>query len=180
MIVDMDNEDKWHETTLSWPFPISLLSAKYKTSSDMAGDVIVFLVAEDTVIGTITSAVAVDDDEIAVSDTVIANVKLGQVIRLDDGTNNNLMGKVKAIDTSTKKITLTESAENSFAVATPTYVKMSVCMVDNVELDNDDRVNLGDSKIGGSYIPADIVMTAKYKNNSTTARKFRVKLEYLY
>ena len=173
------NANDTSENDYSWPFPISIL-AVYMITSDHEGDNFEALIAPDTTIGTITSDVAADDTVINVSQTVIDNTSVGYILTLDDGTNNDNLGHVLAIDKVAKTITVETAAVNNFLAATPTYVKQTVYYLRNYEFGPAWEYVIGESKIGASYLPANTILRARYTNNSITNKKLVVKFEYLY
>jgi len=163
----------------SFPYPISLLSATFPTEDLNAGDVIDFNISPDTIVGAITSDVAVDDTVINVQSSVIANMDVGKCCKLDDGTNNEKY-TVVSIDEDNNTLTLSQAVTNAYAAATPTYIKLSVCMVYGIEVSSASRIVLGESKIGGSYIPANTTFRWSYTNNGGSQVRVRAYLEFLY
>lgn len=178
--LDVAAGDATKEVTVSFPFAISVLAAEWNNEAAFDGDSIEFVVGEKTNIGSITAAVAAAATVIDVSSTVIDNVSLGKIIHLGDGTSLDLCGRVINVDPANSQITVETATVNSFAVATPTYVKMTTEMLRKSPLCGCGRVQLGESKIGGSYIPPNTVLKAVYHNTNATAKKLRFTLEYLY
>jgi len=170
----------WHELNISFPFPISMLSAEWIGKTDYDGDSAQFIIAPDTTTGAIASDVAALDTVINVAQSVIDNTQVGYHLKLDDGTNVDDLGRVVSIDDGANQVTMETAAVNSFLAATPTYVKQTVKMVPHICLHPSGRVQLGESKIGGSYIPANTVIRLRYNNLTGTAKTFSVIIEYLY
>lgn len=164
----------------TFPIPISILSFEYVPESTMEGDKISTLIAPNTVIGTITSDVAINDTVINVSQTVRDNLELGYHVRLDDGTNNEELGQVTAIDNGAGTITVETPSPVAYAAATPTEVKSTIYMMQDVILTGEVRMEVGATKIGGSYLPANTVIRFRYNNLSGGAKTFSGILEYLY
>jgi hypothetical protein len=178
---DVPATEGWNDLDpFSWPHPISLLAAETFGRSGCNEDKVEFLVAPGTVVGSITADVVVDDTEISVSATALANLCVGKLVELDDGTNSNNLGRVLAVDTADGKITVETAATQAFAAATPTYVKMTTKMGYDVELTEGHRIAIGESKIGGSYISANVPIAMRYFNKDGTAKRFAVVVEYLY
>jgi len=179
--VDTQSNVAWYETEFSFPMPISLLSAMWVNKISNDGDEVEFLVSPDTTTGSITAAVAIGATVIDVSQTVIDNAKVGYYLKLDDGTNIDDVGRVISIDKVNSQITIETATVNSFAVATPTLIKQTVKLVPKIMLIGDHvQISLGGSKIGGSYIPANTLLKARYNNLSGSAEKFSFILQYLY
>lgn len=119
--------------------------------------------------------------EIPVSQTVIDNVAVGYNIKMADGTNSDDMGRVLSVDTVNNKIYVENNAVNTFASATPTYIKQSVYSIKDYEIGPAWRHELGSSKIGGSIIPKDITVTVDYDNKSGSIDKSFIGIvEYMY
>lgn len=161
------------------PYPIALLAAEFNGHSSNSGDSFSFSIGENTVIGSLTSDVAVNDTVINVSSTVISNISVGRYLKLDDGINND-ESLVIGVDEENSTVTLNDQVLNSYLASTPTYCKMNIKMVENLELDNGVRYELGTSKIGGSYIPANTNFTLHYNNVGGSNVRFKPILEYLY
>jgi len=163
----------------SIPYPISLLSATVPTMDLQSGDVAHLDVAPETVIGVITSNVAAEATEINVSSTVMENIDIGRCLILDDGVNDERHAVV-AMNAVGSSVTIDTGTTNSYNVASPTYCKMSVCMAHNIEISSGTRLELGESKIGGSYIPANTTIRTTYINNGDEDVRFRIYIEFLY
>jgi len=178
--ITVGSGDSTKELDVSFPFPISLLAASWQNKSDFDTDSIEFEVGPGTTIGTITSNVASTDTEISVSQTVIDNTSIGYYIKLYDGTNTDDLGRVLSIDKVNNKITMETAATQAFTASTPTYIKQTVKMLPKSPLDTEGSMSAGESKIGGSYIPANTILRATYHNTAATAKKFIFFMEYLY
>ncbi len=172
----------WADFDFSYPYPISIFSTEWINDPLFDGDYVRVLMAPDTITGSITFDVAVNDTVINVSQTVVDNARIGYVLALDDGTNYNDMGRVLAIDKDLLKVTMETPAANTFLAATPTYVKQTIEFIPHILLTGKGRVELAKDVVGGSYIPANTVMRVRYKNNegTTTNKTFSFILEYKY
>lgn len=178
--IDVAASDSTKELEISFPFPVSLLAAEWVNKAAFEGDQIQVCVGMKTTIGSITENVAASATTFDVSQSVIDNAFVGQLVHLSDGTNEDLCGRIISIDSVNKKITCETATTQSFLAATPTYVKVSVEMMPKGPLDDSGRAQVGGAKIGGSYIPANTTVTVTYFNDSGTAKKMRFVWEYLY
>jgi hypothetical protein len=168
-----------HDFNFTFPHPISLLSADYTDESNMVNDRVDVEVGPDVVVGVITADVAVDDTTITVDATSIANCKLGHRLKIDNGVTLDDLGRVTGKTSTT--LTFETPAQNIYLAAAPTYVKRTVRMVHDLQLTGSGMVySIGTSKIGGSYIPAGIVIRVVYTNNDGTSKTYRPLIEYLY
>lgn len=169
-----------NDTDISFPFSISLLSAGWVNNSTNAGDEIEIQVAPDTIIGAITSDISSGDTVFDVEQSVIDNIAVGYYVKLDDGTDTDDCGRVTDVDYANNKITVETAATQTFSATTPpTYIKQTIKMVPFVELEGNYITMLGQSKIGGSYIPANTIIRIRY-NRKGTALDFKMIVEYLY
>lgn len=164
----------------TFPYPVSALAISFNTISDNIDDELEVIVGPDITVGSITADVNASDTVITVSSSVIDYIELGFYVQIDDGTNIDDLGVVTSIDKNNLTITVETAATQSFAASTPTYVKMSVKVIDNFIFGPSGRYVLGDSKIGGSYVPTNTVVRVKYINNGGSTTDFYPVIEYLY
>ena len=169
-------------TDFTFPFNIAMLDMEFIAKSDNIGDVFSVCIAPETIVGAITADVSVNDTTFNVSPTVLENVKEGFAIHLSDGVNNDLCGFVTAggIDKVAGTLSVSVGAEHAFAAATPTYVKMTVPVVQDVKFTGQSTIELGSSKIGGSFVPAGTNIRFHYDNKDGVAKEFHGILEILW
>ena len=117
--------------------------------------------------------------ELNVSSTVVANAKNGYYMKLYDGTNTDDVGRIISVDEINSKIYVETNLTNSFLAATPTYVQQTAYTMKDFIIGHPWEQNIGESKIGGSYVPADIMVRIHYKNNTGTAKDFYGRVDYL-
>lgn len=172
-----------HETSIkekSWIIPINLFAVHFTTSSQHEGDNLIVDFAPDTIIGTITNDINIDDNIIHVDDNVLNNIYVGYYVEVDDLTNSEDCGMVISIDKASKTITVNNNISKSFLSTSPTYIRQTIRMIENFELGPPSKYSLGTTTIGGTYIPTGTVARIKYINNSSNAKKFLINVEYLY
>ena len=165
---------------MSWPFNVSLLQASFTTDSTNQGDNVTVEIPSNLPIGAITQNVNQGDTVINVSSSVITNIMIGYCIILSDGTNTNDLGRIIAIDTVNNRVTMEVAAVNSFVVATPTVVGLTIRPVSNFQFGPPQTYNLGQSSLGASSIPANIPVVVKYQNNGSSQKTIIFAYEYLY
>lgn len=166
------------ELDITFPIPVSVLAAEWSNSEVLVGDSVEVCVAPDTMTGVITSAVSTSTTVIPVSQTVVDNARLGYYAKLDDGTNADDLGRIVAIDKAGLTVTVETATVNAFAVNTS--FKQTIKLLNKSPLPDTGRVQIGQSKIGGSYLPTGTVIRIKYYNDSNTAKDFVFWMEYLY
>lgn len=169
----------WSDHDFSFPIPISIFAAQVLGDSAWADDEIEFNIAPETTVGALGADVAVDDTVITVDASAYANLEVGYFVQLSDGTNADDLGMVLAKGGS-NQITVETAAAHAFAAATPTYVKQTVKMIPHGHLPQAARLVIGDSKIGGTLIPANTTLRLRYNNSVATAKTFQFWLEYMY
>lgn len=115
-----------------------------------------------------------------VSQTVLDNIARGFYVTLDDGIHTDNLGRVTAVNKTDGTIVVENAASQNFSSASPTYVKVTVRPIDNLELVSSMVYNVGESKIGGLHIPANQIVRISYTNNSSSQKQFVFSYEYLY
>lgn len=176
--LDLAAASGWYEKDISWPIPVSIYSASWIHTEAMEDDRAQFIVSPDTIIGTIEEPVASGDTRIYVTNTVIANTEIGYHLELYSASGvydcNRVIGK------GSDYVDIETPPDQDFSETWPTYVRQSVYMVPNMYLNGVGFVQIGQSKIGGSYIPANTQIKIRYQNNSGAAKKFTWVMEYTY
>lgn len=119
--------------------------------------------------------------EISVNSTVIQNVQIGYYLKLDDGIKNSDLLLVVSKDIYNNKVYVENNINNSYAASTPTYIKKTVSIFKEYHLGEPCNHVIGESKIGGSYIPTDTIIRVIYDNKSIDTDKTLIgRVEYLY
>jgi hypothetical protein len=90
--------------------------------------------------------------------------------------NNNYCGRVVHIDDTC--IWLETNPTNSFAIGT--YVLQTVYILKDYRISSSKLHAYGVSKVGGSSVPPDILVTIDYTNNTGTTKYFVGDAEILY
>jgi len=157
--------------SFSYPFPVSVLSAQYVSAEENRGDTWTWTVSPNTTVGALTSDVSATDTVINVSSTVTDNIKIGFGVNIFDGVNTDDLGRVLAVDSDAGTITVETAATQSFAAATPTYVRMNIYFCKDMSFGHPWALTFGDNKIQSSYVPANTVVQVDYVNNDPTKDK---------
>ena len=101
---------------------------------------------------------------------------IGYELKIDDGTNVDDLGRVLSINTNyvyTENAPLNTYNSNSL-------IKQNIYILKNFEFGNSWNINIGDSKIGGSYLPLDTFVRLIYNNTKASTESLLGSLEYLY
>lgn len=99
--------------TISWPIPISVLSASYSTLTTHIGDIINF-VSDSFIIGVITANITAGNTVISLNSTAINAVVLGYELIVTDGTNTDFLDTICCINKNTSTVTIRQAATHSF------------------------------------------------------------------
>lgn len=162
----------------TFPIPISVLAAQLLATDNTVGDTVNFEVAPDTVIGILTANADVNDSLFIVSPTVSENTFVGAFLVITDGQSLDDLGRVLKVADNT---VVTENVTtNAYSATSPTYVRQTVRMAHNFQVAAPGRVEIGETKIGSSFIPANVVLRLRYENASGTAKSFGIIIELLY
>ena len=160
---------------ISWPYPISVLESYFTCGTNQEGDVINVVTGPDTIVGTITANVAISDTVIPVSLTVVQNAQVGWDFKI--GSDN--LGYIIGIDANALTITLATPVTSTYTSGD--YAKIEVPGIRDLEIGPAAfRYQIGASKTGGKYLPANTNVKVSYTNNGVNPITFRYQLEYLY
>lgn len=167
--------------THTWHYPITLINGWFISGTDTTNDKIDLVVAENTVIGAITAPVYTGNTEISVTSTVLTNISKGYFVNITDGVHVDELGEVISIDQLNSKITVCDAATHTFSPLSPTYVRMSVKVIEDFYIPIEkQRYAFAEKKVGGKYIPTGIPLKIKYTNQNGNAKVFAYNMEYLY
>lgn len=178
----IDEGEEWQAREIVFPIPISLFCAQMSIAEDMDEDEGSLHIAPDTIIGVITSPVNIGDRYISVNETVVDNTDIGYWLFLTNMVQGFDMGRVTAIDAINNKIRMETPSEVAFmpGPTTPVFVLQTVKLVPYLKLRAGHHLELGRSRIGGSYVPPGRPIRINYKNNNGKKKTFSLTIEYLY
>lgn len=169
--------------TFNWPIPVSVLDATVQVPNNAQDDCLQVDIGPNTIIGTLTQSAAASDTVLDVSSTVMSNIALGfyvDLLNASDVYTNQELGQVINVNTAADQITVQHATSNAFPVTAPTYVRMSVRGIEDFVFGQATMYELGKSKIGGSYVPANTDIRICYTNKTGDAKKFYYDVRYLY
>ena len=177
---------------VSWPFDINILSLNFHSkgarkndgtwdaNESQEGDIYSIVAAPDTIVGNITANVSIGDTTIYVSQTVMDNVKIGYYINLFNGPSTNDLGRVISLDKNLNTIVVETASTDTFSALTPTYVRMNLYMIKDFEIGPSDNYEIGNNKIGANFLPKNTVNRIIYDNKTTSQKRIRFNIQYLY
>jgi hypothetical protein len=99
-------------------------------------------------------------------------------IQSADGLVEENLGEILSIDKTNSTVTVEHPTTISFAAGSK--IQIAVVGVKNIYLSAGGVFEIGQSKIGGSYVPLGAKIRVTYTNSNQTVKKCTFKLEYLY
>jgi len=162
---------------LSWKHDVTVFNIQYRSRDENVRDeVSMYVETKDQgfglgVIGTIQQDSPTGSTGINVAQTIIDNVLAADYIQLTDGTNTTDYIQILSVDRPNRMLIFSESIPFSFAAATPTFIKFRRYVLYYYPLGPPDLYQMGNGKIGGSYVPAGNVVSVVYHNYDSTKDK---------
>lgn len=176
LILDISGSTGLYTKDISFPFPIGIFSASWFCNTENLGDIASFIIAPDRIIGIITSAVTSGDTYIYVSPTVIQYLKIGYSVKI----NNENLGRAYEVDSINNRIKTEYKPINNYSINTPTYIKMSINIVEYFYFSGIGQGKIGDGKIGAEIIPSNTVLRIEYNNNNGRQKVFSIFMDMYY
>jgi len=164
----------------SWPFPITVMAIRFTTDETHYGDKVTCAVAPNTIVGALAGLCPTGATGATVTQTVIDNFMLGYYINFFNGVNSVDGGRVVNIDKSINKISWETPLTRSFSYLSPTYIRMTVFVINALHVGPPGTYVIGEGKIGGSYVPANIQTRVRYTNNGDIPKNVYAVIELLY
>lgn len=157
-----------------FPYPINLLSVKFRTSELHRGDIIKYDAIPPPPIGLLTSNVSIGDSNFYVDNTTLSILNTGYHMLL---TNDDL-GEVFIKNTSSNLICTQYGSSNTYSIGD--VIHMDVNMVKNIKFTEPDWYSVGSSKVTGNYLPQNVTLRFIYTNSNLQPKEVVSHLEYLY
>ena len=167
-------------TDVSWPFPVCVYSVTFVTKDIHEGGSVCVQISPNTTIGALVAPVALSAKAFYVSSTVLQYLVVGYSVRITDGINVDDLGYCLTVDKTTNKITTSKGSTHTYSPYTPTYVQMTAYLIETYEIGPAWEYTIGQSKIGGVYLPANALVRATYKNIAPINNKLIIQVEYTY
>jgi hypothetical protein len=114
------------------------------------------------------------------SSTVLSYISIGCKARLVGGGNIEDLDWITNVNSTNNTITVRKAPTHNFSAYT-TYVQFTGIFADYVEVGPPGRYVYGDKKIGGTYVPPDVLNYMHYTNVSTDGpdKRIIVQIDYL-
>jgi hypothetical protein len=165
----------------SWPYRTSLLEGWFFATSAQIGDYVEVFAAPNTPVGAIAAPVSAGATTFSVTGTVIPNCALGYSIKLSDGVNVDDCGEIISMNSSTNQITVQTATTHSFSPLSPTYVLLTVKVIEGFYINvGEQKYEFARKKVGGKTIPPNVPISIIYHNVSGGTKKFCYNMEILY
>lgn len=170
-IISADANTTEHHDHL-WPFPINVLQVSFISKSEHVGDELELVIGPETPVTALVQNSASGDSKLYVSDTTY--LMAGYFLHI----NGDDLGWIQSVDKVEKSVTLATATSNSYIAGD--VVKRSVKPIKNYYIGYPWKYDIGSSKIGGSYVPANTTIRVSYKNNSANPKIIYSEIEFLY
>lgn len=159
---------------ITWPFPVSVLAAKFAPPDAWEGDAVEVQVAPDTLFGVTAGAALAGAKIFSASAAALDIIKVGYWLKVADED----LGRAVAVDKAAGAI----ETEGVCSVDRPagSTLKLTIKMMPWKALKSKYPWVVGDSKIGGSLIKKGTVVRVIYHNVNGLPKKFRFEIELLY
>jgi hypothetical protein len=172
-------------TDIQFELPTSVMEIQFITTAENVDDSVnLYVFRKDTgfgegVIGAITSTVSSGATGIPVSQTIVDSVYTGDYISLKEGGKEEDLGLIKSIDKTAKILYMKTPTATSFSAASPSLVKWKRYVLKQFPLGPPWKIDIGSSKIGGSYVSTDYTVRIEYTNNGNSAKRLYSVIERL-
>jgi len=172
-----------HVNTISLPFTADALAIRAAVDIPEFGDYISIEIGKDSVIGLVDNSggYASGAKVIKVDQSVFDYIQVGKIVRFGSDSNKYWVADIDK-ENSTITIWRFRSTDDGLinAINDNDYVKMTTLMIDKEYFDNKFPIITGDSKIGGSGIPANTEVNIVFFNSTATAKKLNFNTALLY
>jgi hypothetical protein len=169
-----------YDKVITFPIGVGILNSYAFILDSMIQDEVQCIAGENTVVGAIELPVNIDDSIIKISSNLIQYCDIGFYVNLYDGINSENLGRIISKDIENETITTEFKSTKNFSVDTPTYLRLSIYLVNRIKFFNSFKLDLGYKKTGANYINAGKTFTIRYNNVNGQAKIFSMILEYLY
>lgn len=164
-------------------YPINILTGFLESSTENIGDKFSIDINPDTVIGAIGANASIGDRTFIVSPSVLQSIKTGRLINLFDGVNTSVDMEVVSINMINSTVTVSSfgpALDIDFSAITPTYVRMTIRMVENYPIKATGIRTVGNATSDGTYMDVGTVVRIGYTNNGTVAKSVDYAFECKY
>jgi hypothetical protein len=157
-----------------WEYPVSCNILKLITKPDNIGDIINTYIGKDTIIGTVRIEYTANSEYMSVCKNCLVYLKEGFLVKV----NGHNFGEVLDINKETATIKI--SIPYGSTLPALSFVQMTTHNLKNFYLIQEGIIDIGGSKIGSSYIPANTEISLVYTNTSQSTKDFYFIAEYNY
>lgn len=152
-------------------------------TSNNVGDLLTVCTKPETLIGALTSQVEANGTILNVNSTVTDNIKIGFCCLLKSGATGATgspedVGRVKNIDKTGGTIIVTKGPTGTYD--SNSHVYLTVPRLLNIPLVLPVKIEFGETKSGGTYVPAGTIARFHYKNVTGGHKTFNFYVQCTY
>lgn len=157
--------------TIVYPFPICVYHVNLKPSTENIGDVVdAYTVIYITLASSFSNNYVVFDDI-----SIISMMPRGTFL----SNNDKIIGRLVNVDSNTSRVYLDRVIDQNVKYMT-NDVEFRLYLVHNVSIHNTNNILVGDGKVGGKVINANLPIIITYDNISNSDKRFAFDIQYLY
>ena len=166
----------------SLPFDINLICVKNFITTDMGGDTVSWVIAPETIVGTLAQNSSISDTVFHVSSTVITNADISWRVRIIDSSNPanyEDVGTINSIDSANSTLTLSAGATQ--AHTSGDYIALTGIYCNALELPPKEFIlEMGLEIPRVAYVLANRVIRCEYTNNTNAQKTLYCYYSYYY
>lgn len=160
------------------PYLITAKGFAGYTEAANEGDRFDILAGPDTFIGVLTGSALVGATTIAVSPSVIANIRPSLLVKLEEGATTNDLGRVISVDAGGGTITVETATTDAFSPGA--NVLITIMLATDLPVPTfPSRIDTGVGPISGADIPAGTKIRVVYRNAGPSNSKAIIYFNYL-
>jgi hypothetical protein len=168
--------DSNYTKSISFPFDVNIIRAKYVDKSDLEGDFLNVDVNPNQPIGLVLSNESIGSDTIQVDATVIRYLDVGYEVNIATPTSYTSLGRCISKTPTSIKFETPLTAE----ILAGSYILMTVPLVRDLQFSGA-NINVSvDGTMRTNFMPKGTPIFFRYTNNSATEKTFIFNIEILY
>lgn len=161
----------------SLPYNVRIQGIIITPSTENIGDSFMFVAARNTAIGALTVGVT-GGTLLEVTDSVITHINVGFDLNIVNGGTGQHLGECIAVNKIAKTITVEHALMSAYPPGS--LLLIGVKRIENFRIANDHPIVFGSNNVGSTLVPAGLVGTILYKNETAVAKKISVIAEITY
>jgi len=160
---------------VSMPYRVSPRVLHVYPNADNIGDTVTFVVAPNTKMSELSANEIIGATTLHVDPGTASTFLLGMEIHVDDGVNDQNLGKCIDKDIVNDTITVENALTNNYNIGTD--VQQSYIRIEDIPIANTNNFTIGGSKFYSDSVAPNTTIRLIYNNNGISAKKFHYCIE---